>query len=379
MPNFYILTICLCLSQFVFSQVPLDENFDDDAPTSNLALTLTNDGVIYFEDGLTENGHYIDIFESSSYGLNFPVGSKAMVFNAGQGSGGTHYGFKSQNGNEFRLASVTIDVYGTAGGGFASSYIVRGYRNGTQQTEQTVNFSATGTYGAINYNRNLSYYEGGTLTFSMTSEWKNIDEIRFYWNNNSGMGGAIKSIDFEQAITSTVPVTLLNYQAKLQADGNVTILWSTAQEINNSHFVVERSKDGSFFDPIGQVAGKGTFANKTVYSYTDVKPYPGTNYYRLVQYDLDGRSKMYAVKIIQKNTDGVVAVFPNPLKSNGFTIKLSRQLTLPMSYTINSTTGIVVAKGIITHSQQFIPINTPLAKGIYILGLENGMLMKLNY
>ncbi|RYG45446.1 MAG: hypothetical protein EOO01_17800, partial [Chitinophagaceae bacterium] len=106
MNKLYLSLALTIFTSFLFAQSPADEDFQDDAPTNNQALSLTNDGVVYFEDGVVIDGNYIEILEASSYGMAFPAGTKAIAYNVGQGSGGTYYGFRSQGGAEFRLASL---------------------------------------------------------------------------------------------------------------------------------------------------------------------------------------------------------------------------------------------------------------------------------
>lgn len=374
MSKLYLLLSLSLFSSYAFAQ-PADEDFSDDASTnfSNLALTLTNDGVTYFQDGVLADGHYIEILESSQYTMAFPIGSKAVVYNVGQASGGSYYGYRSQDGSEFRLASMAIDIIGNAGGAnFADEYVIRGYRNGVQQVSQTVNFSSSGTSGSITYTLNGTYYLGGTLAFSSSAEWKNIDEIRFYWNNNGGMIGAIKSIDFEPAITGPLPVSLLDYSATLRADGKVRVQWSTADETNNSHFIIERAINSTDFRAIGRVEGNGTQTNRADYSFTDAAPLTGTSYYRLVQYDLNGNHKIYQVLMVRKSPDGSLSVYPNPVTGNGFTIRLKGTIDSPVRYTLNNMAGKVIRQGVITVQQQFIQLPSSLPKGTYFLMMGDG-------
>ncbi|MBO9684875.1 MAG: T9SS type A sorting domain-containing protein [Flavisolibacter sp.] len=376
MKKLYLFLSFTLFSFSILAQAPADEDFSDDAPTNNQAQTFTNDGVIYFQDGVLANGQYIEIFESTAYNLNFPPGSNALVYNVGQAFGGTQYGFRSENGAEFRLASMVIDVAG-APGGFATQYIIRGYRNGVEEASATVDFETTGTYGSISYTRNMTYYTGGTLTFSSTAEWKNIDEIRFYWNNNSGMIGVIKSIDFEAAITGTVPVLLTDYKARVQPNGSVKVQWSTTSETNNSHFVVERAGNNGVFSVVGRVEGNGTKSIPTDYAFTDASPLAGTSYYRLVQYDRDGRYKTYATLEVRTATSGAISIYPNPVVNNGFTFKIDQPLTSPVRYTLSSLSGKAILTGTITGQQQYIPLATPLPKGTYLLTLSNGATIKV--
>lgn len=87
---------------------------------------------------------------------------------------------------------------------------------------------------------------------------------------------------------SVLPVTLLYLKSVITKSG-VTLLWATASEINNSHFVVERSEDGKIYKAIAQIKGMGNSNTTTQYSYADHEQNGGIVYYRLAQYDYDGK------------------------------------------------------------------------------------------
>ncbi|MFK7954170.1 MAG: T9SS type A sorting domain-containing protein [Ekhidna sp.] len=88
----------------------------------------------------------------------------------------------------------------------------------------------------------------------------------------------------------TLPVELLYFNAESNLDG-VQLEWSTASELNNSHFSIERSIDQVNFNVIAQISGNGTTSNQQYYSFKDYKP-GSVNYYRLIQYDYDGSEEM---------------------------------------------------------------------------------------
>ncbi|RYY15465.1 MAG: T9SS type A sorting domain-containing protein, partial [Chitinophagaceae bacterium] len=256
-------------------------------------------------------------------------------------------------------------------------YIVRGYRNGVEQVTETVDFPTSATYGSVTYTRNVNYYLGGTLNFSSTAEWKNIDEVRFYWNDNFGMVGTLKSIDFEPAITGTLPVKLLDYKADIQPNGFVKVQWSTTQENNNSHFLIERSVSNSNFTVIGRVEAKGAEANHNDYSFIDEQPVAGTAYYRLIQYDLDGRSESYKILAVEKPLKTLLSIYPNPVTGNGFTVTLGGVITTPVRYTLSNIAGKMISQGTISSQQQFIPLSSALPGGTYILSTSDGQRIKL--
>lgn len=146
---------------------------------------------------------------------------------------------------------------------------------------------------------------------------------------------------------STVPVTLSRLEAIKRAS-NVVVQWSTASEINNSHFVVERSLDGVNFEGIGRVRGNGTTSRSMQYSYTDegvLDQYSRVNtiYYRLRQVDFDGSEELSRVVRIQNNqNEGARAeVLPNPNRGS-FVLELSTDWENEATVTIYNMTGSAV-------------------------------------
>ncbi|MDX5394976.1 MAG: T9SS type A sorting domain-containing protein, partial [Hymenobacteraceae bacterium] len=135
---------------------------------------------------------------------------------------------------------------------------------------------------------------------------------------------SIKTTDFYGGTTTKpltiklsatpLPVSLIAFTAKV-AGTVVNLNWSTASEINNKHFVVERSQNGKEFVAVGTVKGNGTTNQAHVYSFTDQEPLKGQSYYRLKQVDTDDKfeySRVAAVKFMSEYSS--LQVYPNPAK-----------------------------------------------------------------
>lgn len=111
-----------------------------------------------------------------------------------------------------------------------------------------------------------------------------------------------------------LPVTLLGFGAH-RAQQTIVCAWRTAQELNNDHFVVERSLNGTGFVAVGTVAGRGTTTNEQQYEFVDQQAPAGLAYYRLRQVDTDGRSVYSNVVQVMAGSmpaNYLVAVTPNP-------------------------------------------------------------------
>jgi hypothetical protein len=107
-----------------------------------------------------------------------------------------------------------------------------------------------------------------------------------------------------------LPVKLESYTVA-KAGPSVEVAWKTSEEVNASHFTVEYSLNGSHFMPLDQIKTKGNSRGSN-YSFLHRTPVKGTQYYRLVQFDNDGRANAYSIKSIR--FDGItktVTVTPN--------------------------------------------------------------------
>lgn len=110
-----------------------------------------------------------------------------------------------------------------------------------------------------------------------------------------------------------LPVELLSFRAKAHKDKEVICDWSTASEINNDYFTVERSLDGKTFEYAGKVKGSGTINEARNYTFTDNSPYRGVSYYRLRQTDFNGRTEAFNVVAVDLSVPSTaVEVYPVP-------------------------------------------------------------------
>ncbi|MBV4358855.1 T9SS type A sorting domain-containing protein [Pinibacter aurantiacus] len=152
------------------------------------------------------------------------------------------------------------------------------------------------------------------------------------WTDEGNGGSSLPFISAGNIISSFSPFTLasvdknpnplplhfVSFKATLTQDGT-RLAWQTANEINNSHFNIQRSSNGLMYDKIGQVTAQHSGLNSYRYAYTDSKVLKGINYYRLEQIDIDSTRKYSDVVCIFNNENAVkspIVVFPNP--SSGY-------------------------------------------------------------
>jgi Secretion system C-terminal sorting domain len=112
-----------------------------------------------------------------------------------------------------------------------------------------------------------------------------------------------------------LPVELASFTSVINGR-DVTLNWSTASELNNMGFDIERSTVNETWSRIGNVNGNGTTNLSTSYLFTDRNLASGQYNYRLKQIDLNGNFHYY--NLSNEVNVGVPAKFdlsqnyPNP-------------------------------------------------------------------
>ena len=159
--------------------------------------------------------------------------------------------------------------------------------------------------------------------FSNASSYGTADGLTFSFGSIiiGGIGTGIIGSGQSKFVTigsmdagTTLPVQLVSFEAEVLNEWNL-LTWETASEINNDHFILEKSNDGVNWDELTRVEGAGNSATSIGYSYLDKQGCTSGCYYRLTQVDFDGVSETF--KLITVNFDYPqdifkLEVFPNP-------------------------------------------------------------------
>ncbi|GEM_PF-2929194 len=128
-----------------------------------------------------------------------------------------------------------------------------------------------------------------------------------------------------------LPIELSAFTARALNTTDAQLNWTTASEINSSHFDVERSVQGFNWKVIGTVAAAGNSHSIQNYSLIDKKvfdPNELTNtdfYYRLKMVDIDGHFEYSDVRQVKFESEGLIVgdPFPNPARLGNASVQLS--------------------------------------------------------
>ena len=177
-------------------------------------------------------------------------------------------------------------------------------------------------------------------------------------------------------IQNPLPLQLLNYEASptppKEGLKNWTVLnkWTTANELNTSHFIVQRSDDGRIYKSVGSIAAKG-FGE---YIFIDNSLPSGfeTVYYQLQVVDKDGKftySKVIKISSSVEALDGLILV-ENPAKHQLKLNVIAASLNNTIANVLNAQ-GMIMKTFTLKQGYQTIDI-TGFATGVYYLQTKIG-------
>ncbi|MDP4263993.1 MAG: T9SS type A sorting domain-containing protein [Bacteroidota bacterium] len=228
-----------------------------------------------------------------------------------------------------------------------------------------IDTSATGIMVTVKYNNvsSIIYRAGGTTTASAGGADRNYS-IYF------------KNFTYSSPIV-TLPITLESFTAVLNGS-KADLKWTTSQEINVSHFVVEKSLDGKNFSDAGIVFAYGNTTERKNYSLSDniSNVQQGVIYYRLRTVDNDGKSEISAIRLIRISKQGEtlqMVTYPNPVSSElRVTVPAAWQGKEVLFEIFNQSGQKVKALNSSSSSQtETIQVND-LSKGFYIVKASCG-------
>lgn len=210
-----------------------------------------------------------------------------------------------------------------------------------------------------------------------------------HYNNMSSRAGASPSVvgdfalsssdDWGVVTTSLIPATTLpvkwkNFEVRIEKQ-KVVADWTTASEINNDHFVLEKSTDGLNFTTVTVVRGSGNATYDNYYSATDENGATTLTYYRVKQVDYDGKSDYTDVRAVNPNFAlKEMVIYPTMVFDHMRVQYLSGQNEGTVQYKILDYQGRPVASGNVELSELSgswqVGLET-LQKGNYVFILEN--------
>jgi hypothetical protein len=347
----------------------------------------TNTGSVKFADNATYTGGTTDVQHVSGYvsktgndGFTFPVGSgtdirtlsiSAPAVATNQYSVAWIAGNPGTNGDPSNanamhpVTSVTAPLASVSTAGQWDWIPVSGTGAGLTITVSIPNLSATGILAAdlrlAGWNGTSWVDLSGGATASGNTEGSTLSGTMISGITAIGLG----------SVSTPLPVHFSTFD--VYADKcSVQLNWSTAMEINNDYFMVERGHDGRVFTEISRIQGVGNSAEIQYYSYTDEHPGDGLNYYRIQQVDRDGKHNATSVKqvYVHCNGDEAIKVFPT-VSSNTVNVLLPKRYEDATVIVLTTWGQKVIVPMEKTNGSYRINI-APLATAMYIIQVQKG-------
>lgn len=265
--------------------------------------------------------------------------------------------------------------------------------------------------GNSGINRTWQFEPDGSITDAdLTLEWvedddnnKNVHNMQVWknedrngeWTSVGNLQDANQNSNTERSITVNIssfsyftvsddnnplPVEWLNFEVALEEQGT-NIQWSTASEIDNDYFMVQRRTKNSGWEDIEEVEGQGYSPNTTHYETTDKEVYQVAEkrvFYRVKQVDYDGTYDFSRIQYIQKDPvqEQNFEVHPNPFSDKLFvTLDLAHQSTLYITLVDERGVKIVNTSKSLERGKQKLNLDSMvegLPKGLYYLHLRFG-------
>lgn len=166
------------------------------------------------------------------------------------------------------------------------------------------------------------------------------------------------------APVSALPAELLDINAQGIVD-HIDVTWNVANEVNLSHYELERSEDGASFEYVGDISGTGGPNSPQTYVYHDYDVrYFQDFYYRVRSVDLDGTddySPTVVASIVKKGdgfNENSVLLYPNP-SFEDFYLSIFSEENMNLEMEVHNSLGQIVAQRSFVAQEGNTVINVP--------------------
>ncbi len=220
-----------------------------------------------------------------------------------------------------------------------------------------------------NVNATEIYSSTGSSLFYVDDNLANLATGYYYIDiTNAGSRMVTAPVWYTRSDNGALPIIFSSFTAQKQ-NKIVKLSWSTEQEQNSSHFIIERSADGRIWQSLASIAAAGNSNNHFAYIAYDNLPLTGTSYYRIKEVDNDGRLQVSVVRPVNFDAAYSISVAPNPA-NNFMVVTMDRINNTASNIQLYNAAGNLVFSEITNQSK--IHINTSaLSRGLYFIKISN--------
>lgn len=179
--------------------------------------------------------------------------------------------------------------------------------------------------------------------------------------DNLSLTGSSSNFVSQYASLAVLPLRWKDFTADKKGD-QVSLQWKTENEVNTSSFVVQHSTDAIRWSDISTLPAAGNSIDERVYSYIHKSPVRGSNYYRIMQKDIDEKYSYSDIKkVMFTGSAQSLVVRNNPVTNDVLELLAEKPVTL----TIYNTSGSILIRKQLRAGSQRVSVSR-LPKGIYI-------------
>jgi hypothetical protein len=243
--------------------------------------------------------------------------------------------------------------------------------NITDATTSTAGAIIKLMYGVPGSNVNavqINSATGSSLNY-IDNNLANLSTGYYYIDITNGSSRLVTApVWYTRSDNGVLPVSFGLFTAQ-KLEKAVKLNWTTEQEFNSSHFIIERSADGQSWQSIARITAAGNSSNHLSYTAYDNFPLNGTGYYRIKQVDVDGKFQVSVVRNVRFDLGYSVSVAPNPAKDY-VTITMDKINSGATSVQVfNAAGNLVIAE---KTNLATLTVNTSaMPRGLYFIKFSN--------
>jgi hypothetical protein len=283
-------------------------------------------------------------------------------------AGGSTSNFDTNTDADQKIFSKTLKITPTTNNGSGVVKIAMYFTN----SEFTAWKTATGLWGKdLQMFKTTNAVGSSTIAQGVSPDSAIVDTtyngndvclVGYFSNGFSGVGAGGGA-----GGGGPLPVEIIDFSGKW-LENEVELNWTTATEVNNHFFEIQRATENGEFKPLGKREGAGNSQQLLSYVFYDnqIEPQDLTFYYRIKQVDFDGTSS-FTNTIEVKRYEGVVGLFPNPFTNSLMISSKTNRVSTAFLFNLQ---GKEVAQ---IEFSSFVSWAVPdVPSGLYLLEIKEG-------
>jgi hypothetical protein len=327
---------------------------------------------------------------AGSHDVNFTAGQPASLIAllrnaAGEGVDAAMVQYNDQNSNSIDFGDALKMANTSENVSIKSSSLLAIEQRKNAGITDTVHLNVTGyKVGSYQWTFKLMNMDAPGLAVFVKDNFLNtLSPLNMNGDNNTGFtissaAGSYAADRFSVVFrpASVVAVTLSSIAAQRLTDKSVKVSWRSENEAGTDHYEIQRSENGIAFSSLAAQTATNNAGGTASYSYHDLQPNAGINYYRVKAVSTSGAVSYTAVvKVTPLNEKPSFNVSPNPVKDK--LVRLQATAQAPGDYKVQliNNAGQVIYQETITISGtayvQQIPLPANTAAGNYLFSITD--------